>query len=68
MLLHMLPKVDDKNTELKRYLDSVKASEATKIPQNDKQEKPQVKKETPKNDDYNEYDYSDDKDNDGKDW
>jgi len=64
MMLHMLEKANDKNTELKRYLDSVKASEATKIPQKD--EKP--KKETPKNDANNEYEYSDDKELDDKEW
>ncbi len=71
----MLQKANDKNTELKRYLESVKASEATKIPQpdKDKQEQPKVKNEEPdwkdkKNDDYNEYEYSNDKEADDKDW
>ncbi len=64
----MLSKANEKNTELKRYLDSVKASEATKIPQEVKEPKKEDKKETPENDDFNEYDYSDDKEADSKEW
>jgi len=72
--MHMLEKANDKNTELKRYLESVKASEATKIPQKSEDKKPEyVDKEKPdwhdkKNDDFNEYDYSNDMETDDKDW
>jgi len=70
----MLEKANDKNTELKRYLESVKASEATKIPQEIKKDEPPKHKVTKpdwkdkKNDDYNTYEYSDDKDADDKEW
>lgn len=36
----MLPKANDENTELQRYIASVKASEATPIPQKKKYEVP----------------------------
>ncbi len=60
----MLSKANEPTTELKRYLESVKDGEATKIPQKD--EKP--KKETPKNTETSTYDYSDDKNADDKEW
>ncbi len=69
----MLSKANEPTTELKRYLDSVKDGEATKIPK-DKQEKPSVKKdEKPewfdkKSDEHNEYEYSDNKEVDDTKW
>jgi len=56
---------NERNTELKRYLESVKAQEGKPIIKKD-DEKP--KKETPKNDANNEYEYSDDKETDDRNW
>ncbi len=58
---------DDTARNLKAYLASEHPVVEPIIPK-DKQEKPPVKKETPKNDDFNEYDYSDDKELDDSDW
>ncbi len=74
----MPQKVDDKNTELTRYIESVKASEAKPIPNDDivvtpsSNTEPEGKK-TPENDTYNEYENDDrdpleDKSMDDKDW
>ncbi len=59
---------NDAARNLKKYLDSEHSVVEPIIPSKDKQEKPPVKKETPKNDDFNEYDYSDDKELDDKEW
>ncbi len=55
----MSTETDEANTQLSKYLAWKEKAEVKPIPINekDKQEKPSVKKETPKNDDYNEYDY-----------
>ncbi len=59
---------DDTARNLKHYLES-EHSVVEPIPFKDKKEKPQAeKKETPKNDDFNEYDYSDDKELDDRNW
>jgi len=81
-MLHMLSKANDGNTELKRYLDSVKAQEAPPKEDISKDEvkklivdkdNPKLKIDVPdwkdkKNDDFNEYEYSDKKDADDKEW
>ncbi len=67
IILHMLPNADDGQQRIKKYLLENATPEANPIPK-DSQEKPPVKKETPKNDEYNTYDYSDDDKADDKDW
>ncbi len=66
MRIHMLPKTDDGKKRIEKYLLENANPEVTDIPSVKKEEK--EKKEIPKNDDYNEYDYSDDKEIDDKNW
>ncbi len=60
----MLPNADDGQQRIRKYLSENATPEAKPIPKEN--EKP--KKETPKNDDVNTYDYSDDDKADDNDW
>ncbi len=73
-MLHMLPKTDDGQQRIKKYLLENATPEVKPIPKEDqKDEKIEKKDDKPdwkdkKNDAYNEYDYSDNKDTEVKDW
>ncbi len=60
----MLPETNDGQKRIKKYLLENATPEVNPIPKKDEDSK----KETPKNDDYNEYDYSDNTELDDKDW
>ncbi len=62
----MMQKTDDGQKRINKYLAENATPEVKPIPKDKKDEKP--KKETPKNDDYNTYDYSDDKETEDKNW
>ncbi len=76
----MLPEVNDSENQLSKYLAWKGKDEAKSIPSKDKQEKPSVKEdenkvkiEPPewkdkKNDDYNNYEYSENPDEDDRNW
>ncbi len=63
----MNPKPDESVKRIEKYLLENAAPEGKPGPK-DSQEKPPVKKETPKNDEYNTYEYSDNPDEEDKNW
>jgi len=61
----MLPKTDEGQKRIQKYLLENATPEVKPIP---KEEKKDEKKETPKNTDTDTYDYSDDEEVDSKEW
>ncbi len=70
--MHMLPKTDESESQLRKYLSWKDKEEVKPIPKDDKNPE-KAKDDAPdwkdkKNDDYNEYEYSDEKETDDTKW
>ncbi len=63
----MLPNANEGEKRIRKYLSENANPEATPNPK-DKQEQPPVKKDVPVNDDFNEYDITDEDTVDDRDW